>query len=51
MLKEESIGLGYFKDREGEKPKVSFGLRICLLRRTEVILTARRKLRRQFKKC
>lgn len=26
MLKEESTGLNYFKDREREKPKVSFEL-------------------------
>ena len=33
MLKEESPGLGYFKDKEREKPKMNFELQVCLLER------------------
>lgn len=47
MLKEDPTGFGYFKIREREKPKMSFEILICQLRKAEVTLTARRKLERK----
>lgn len=49
MLKEESTGLNYFKDREREKPKVSFELQVFLLE-SRGDIKSKKKIRKAAKK-